>query len=209
VKHWHKHFVALSMIMAVGTPAIASARDLEAAMALYRSKQYEPAAAKFVEILRAEPKDPTASFYAAYSYYGAGKIAEAKNMFWYLVKHCSTSREAYSARALLKNIDKAYAMDSSDPNIGVLPPASEQELAHVPIVSAAARKEQIIANMIVLTPRRSLLDVTPVFVDKMRDALREYPLNVLQFLHEHNCKMVISPNVIETDFRMQNSHPGG
>ncbi len=204
-----KILFTLAIIAALAVPTLASPRDLEQAMALYRSKQFLPAAEKFVDILRTEPQNSTAGFYAAYSYYGAGKLDEAKNMFWYLSKHCSTSREAYSSRAFLKNIDKAYLMDSTDPAVGVLPPPSQQEPAHATHVDTPTRKEQIIATMIVLTPRRSLLDVTPAFVEHMRDALREYPLNVLEFLNQHNCKMVISPNVIETDFRMQNSHPGG
>lgn len=177
-------------------------------MSLYRSKQYDAASERFIEILRSDPKNATAAYYAAYSFFGAGKKPEAINMFWYLSKQCPQARETFSARTFLKTNDTNYVRDGADASIGVLP-VLKQSAVQAPRINKAELKEQIIAQMIELTPRRSALDVTKSFVEDMRGALRSYPLNVLQFLHEHNVKMIISPNVIETDFRMQNLHPKG
>lgn len=174
----------------------------------YRTKQYESAATKFIQILEKDPENATAAYYASYALYGAGKQTEAVNMFWYLCKHCSSSREAYTARSFLRSLDKTYVKDSTDPKIGVLP-AAKHESMPLTQSNTKAMKESIIAAMVVVTPRRSALDVTPEFVESIRNALRDYPLHILRFLHEHKCKMIISPNVIENDFRMQNRHPRG
>src|SRR5277367_4239208 len=105
------------------TSALASAA-FDDAMKLYGQKQYQAAASAFVRVLRDEPANARAAYYAASASYSANNLKQGVSLFWYVVKHFPNSAEASNSRGFLKKIDVNYAADSSNPTVGIsLPPS--------------------------------------------------------------------------------------
>jgi tetratricopeptide (TPR) repeat protein len=197
-------FLVACLLLAFALPARSNPAEFATASAAYRAKNYQESAKQFLDILAREPNNASAAYYAGYSLYGAGKLDEARNILWYLAKQIPTAREAFAARTFLKTIDPNFVKDAQNSAIGILPPTAPHVIEVVPI-----DKNKLVADIFETTPRRSKLDLDPNFVDQIKDALKAYPANILSFLHRHNCKIIVTPSVIETDFRMQNYHPGG
>lgn len=207
--------VAITAVL-LAPPKAQAASAYEEANVLYRGKDYAAAATKYVEAAREKPGFADAAYYAAYASYQAGKKPDAIELFWYVAKKCPTSKHAFSARSILKKIDRQYDLHSRDNSVGTLPlPSSTTD--DTTQVAAKPTYEQIVSDkkaiidwLIQKTPRRSNRpDVTSEFVAEIKECLGTFSLQILSFLKKNNCHVVITPCVVEKDFRMEGFRPGG
>jgi hypothetical protein len=208
--------VALLLLMSPMTSVAANGtgnRAFDKAMECYRRKEFKDAADGLAAVLVSKPDNSVAAYYAANAYGAIGNQENAKRLYWYVVNHCGKSREAYSSRALLKNIDPNYARNSTDPALAQLPKfiqGSTSSEAPKDAKHLEAEKSQLIERLVKLTPRRSnRSDISPTFIAEIKDALGHFPVGVLRLLDAKGCHIYLTPCVVEKDFRMEHFSPGG
>ena len=181
-------------------------QDYETAIAFYERHKYGDAAQCFANVWRVEPKNATAGYYAAYSFYLAGKREQSVTIFWQLVNTLPDRKESGMARELLKRIDPDYAKHSANSTADASPQPAKTSFPQRRIETA---QELVDALVTVEPPKGKVPAVTPSFTRSIKEMLVAIPLPVLRILNNEDGHIRIMPSVVEMDYRIQNTTPHG
>jgi tetratricopeptide (TPR) repeat protein len=191
-------------------PAAAAQQDYQTALQEYNGRKYTAAAEHFNLAWRADPNNVSACYYAGYCYYLSGKREQAIDTFWKLVRAFPSRKEAVSALDMLKRIDSEYSKHATEA-------LSSSQSADANGGHAAARPaaenisaEALVAGLIqVKRSTGKLPNVSSGFVDQIKTMLTSLPKPILLLLRNGGCHVCISPSVVESDYRIQNTTPRG
>ncbi|MBU6454026.1 MAG: hypothetical protein KGS72_19760 [Cyanobacteria bacterium REEB67] len=177
--------------------------EYAAALDLYNKKQYPAAASYFEAASLANPSNVSATYYAGYSFYLAGRKAEAIKSFWRLANAYPTRREGIQARDFLKRLDPDFAK-----NDGAAAQPAAAVTASAPAKKVTARA--VVDALVQVKPGTGkLANCTPEFVAKIKEMLVAMPLPILKFWLAQGGSVLIAPSVVEHDMRIQNTMPRG
>ena len=196
--------------------------EYQTALELYGKKQYLPAAQSFASASLSDPTNVSASYYAGYCFYLAGRRSEAITSFWHLAEAFPTRREGMQALAYLRQIDPDFAKHNASKSLSVgsnqvmgsaslsagLPNALSESNNEklVPKLSAKA----IVDRLVEVKPSAGKNpNVSPSFTRLVKDLLVAMPLPVLKLLLDQGARVVVVSSAVEHDMRIQNTAPRG
>lgn len=188
------------------------------AFAMYKNKQYIPAAAQFMKTWQQEPDNARAAYYAAYCLYMGGQKDNAIKSFWLVVDHFPNRTEGARAREFLKRIDINYQKHGGDSKKALAKVLGRTSSASGSNTSSSAssseRKklsndELVEAMLEVHRPRGKIPAVSGNFVTRSKEILVGLPRYILLMMHERKARVHLVPALVETDYRMQNVRPRG
>jgi len=199
-------------ILALPTSVTAASPDFTKAMSFYNHRQFEDALNCFVKDGQAQ-NNSSAFMYAANCLMFLGRKDEAIGCYWYLVHNCPSSREAYEARNYLKRVDGAYLRHANDKAAGKLPvidAAAAAESASKPALALTPSKDDVIADLVTtIRAQAGRPDVSASLVSNIKKTLASYPMNLLLLLQKNNCKVCLTPTLIDKEPGLQNTKPRG
>ncbi len=199
----------LFVLLASTSNTLASSK-LDNAIHLYQAKDYGKALASFTDIYRSTPTNPTAYCYAANCHYALRQKSEAINLYWYVVKTFPSSKEAYSSRAFLKQIDTSYAKNSYkngsnwSPNDTVSKAETAKKAIKEPVDPAAINS---IVKIIQAQANRP--DVSAELIKEAKSLLATYPAELINEMQRHGTKIYLTPTMIDKEPGLQNTKPRG
>lgn len=204
----------LVVLLASGVQPSSARGEYQAALDLYAKKQYPQAAQYFEAASLSDPNNVAANYYAGYSFYLAGRRAEAIASFWRLAKAYPARKEGLQAREFLKKIDPDYAKnDSGVPATaaGATAGVSGSSTAGTTVVATPKPSARGLVNGLVqVKPSAGKnANVSSAFVEKIKGLLVTMPLSVLLFLRDEGASVMIVSSVVEHDMRLQNTVPRG
>jgi hypothetical protein len=165
-----------------------------------------------------DPTNVSANYYAGYCFYLAGAKPDAIKSFWRLAKAFPSRKEGIQARQYLVKIDPDFAKnDSSESKTSQVDGTQTTSSAKSSNVSktASGTEHQATAREVVdslVEVKRSigkLANVSPAFIDTVKDVLVAVPLPILSFIKLKGGSVVVTPSVVEHDMRIQNTTPRG
>lgn len=177
------------------------------ALDLYNKKQY-PQAAQYFEIASlSDPANVSANYYAGYCFYLAGRRSEAVKSFWRLADAFPSRREGIQAHEFLKRLDSDYAKHmAGKSSSSIVTSLNKSE----PKIDTKLTTRQLVDSLVkVKSSTGKLANVSPAFVEKIKELLIEMPRPVLLLLKDCGGSVLISPSVVEHDMRIQNTTPRG
>lgn len=196
-----------------------AAGEYQTAFDLYNKKQYPQAAQYFEMASISDPSNVSANYYAGYSFYLAGRKNEAIKSFWRLVRAFPSRKEGLQARELLKRLDPDYAKNASGPaqasafasaTTGHKSEADSASMAKLSDTGPKLSARTVVDALVQVKPSTGkLANVSPVFVEKIKELLVAMPMPVLMLLKNSGGSILISPSVVEHDMRIQNTTPRG
>lgn len=180
--------------------------EYETGLELYAQKQYASAAQYFEAASLHNPGNASANYYAGYSFYLAGRKTEAIASFNRLANAFPLLKEGIQARAILKSLDPSFAKNSETQpgNAGPI-----QQRANASTAKQRTAREIVDDLVQVRRSNGKFPDVTPTFVEKVKGLLVAMPISVLTLWKDTGGSVVITPSVVEIDFRIQNTVPRG
>jgi tetratricopeptide (TPR) repeat protein len=207
LQRWIFHLLMIVTGTLFASPNCHAKSDYETAIELYSKKQYASAAQYFEAASLNNPSNAAANYYAGYSFYLAGRKNEAITSFRRLANAFPSLKEGMQARVFLKSLDPNYGKSNSDATTTTKVPV-EQRVATANKVVPKPR--EIVDGMVeVKRSNGKLPNVTPAFVEKIKGLLVAMPISVLTFWKDNGGSVVITPSVVEIDFRIQNTVPRG
>jgi len=206
--------------VAAGT-SMAWAGSLEDGIQLYNQRQYDSAIKTFAKGLQQNPRDTASCYYMANSCYALRRYDDAIKLYWYIARNFPNSREAYSARGFLKQIDRDYVAHSNDPALLKLPEIKGSESASTTTTATAATssapykldsstKQAMIDQLVVVVrAQANRPEISANMIKKVKTALSAYPNNLLALVVGKGCKIYLTPTMIDKEPGLQNSTPAG
>lgn len=184
--------------------------EYQTALDFYNQKQYAQAAPYFEAASLNAPSNSAANYYAGYCFYVSGRRSEAIKSLWRLVRSSPSAREASAARTLLRQIDPDYVKNEgggSSPSASSAPGSAASGLKAPEKLLTTA---QVLDKLIKVMPSTGkLANVSAPYIAKVRGMLETIPLPVLRFMLANGVAVILSPNVVEHDRRIQNTTPRG
>jgi len=181
--------------------------DLNYAIGLYQGKDYSGALESFIEIFKAAPSS-SACCYAANCYYALGHKEEAIDIYWYLVKAFPSSKEAYSCRAFLKQIDANYAKNSYSRSVE-MPKKLASSRAITTSKINPVEPGSIDKMIKVIKAEGSRPDVPADLVKQAKAAIAAYPISFINLMKHNGTTVYLTPTMIDKEPGLQNTQPTG
>jgi hypothetical protein len=183
-----------------------------AGVTAYGGKHFREAVNCFSEVLRTEPRNVSAAYYLAMSYYSLGQLTAALGYFRWIADNFSFTTEGAQSKSILVRLEAQGITRSGavpTPSVAVGAPKRSDasgELSRSPESGAAVDAE----TMVVVV--RNLADHPPVeksTVEGIKDTLRAMPPGVLWVLTKQNCHVRVTPTSIDQEPNLRYRHPGG
>jgi tetratricopeptide (TPR) repeat protein len=206
------------LITSLVSAGAAWAGQREEGIQLYNQHQLEPALKVFAKAVQQNPGDVTSCYYMANCCFGLRRQDEAVKLYWYVARNFPSSKESYSARAFLKQIDREYLVHSTDASLLRLPEIKGAELAAVGGAQGSASPpkldssgKQAIIDRVVLVARAQAgrPEVSAGMIGNVKKALLAYPNNLLALIAGRGCKIYLTPTMIDKEPQLQNTKPSG
>ena len=159
----------------------------------YNSRQYGPAAKTFAAVLKAEPRNAAAAYYMANSYYQMGQAKSAMQYYQWITQAFPGSREAAGAAAVLKRsgVTASAAETSAGEGGGKTETSGDSGEIQVVVVKALGDHPQC----------------TPAFINEVKAAVKSFPPKVIALAARNDCKIYVSPTMIDKYPELKNSRP--
>jgi len=187
-----------------GCAAYAASPDYTSGVTAYGAKNFREAIRLFGNVVRAEPRNITAVYYLANSYYSLGQQTAALNYFKWLAQNYPQTNEGRSAQTILDRLG-AQSMARNDA-------ISREVDARMAAVSGGGheRGDADIDEMIVTV--KNLADhpaLSKDCISTVKSSLQSVPPNVVAFLQAKGCHIYITPTMIDKEPGLLNSQPRG
>lgn len=190
-----------------------------AGVAAFNGKNFRAAVSAFGEVVRAEPRNLSAVYYLAMSYFSLGQISAAVGYFNWLAENYPGTIEGRRARSLIERLGAQAAVrgeklgsrpsGSGGRSVSAPPAVARGDAAPKPVTSAPP--SQISAeSMIVMV--KSIDDhpaVEESTVEAVKEALRGVQHNVLAFLYNHKVRVHIAATALDEDPTLAETQPRG
>lgn len=216
-----------SLLFINSCPAEALNPKYTAGVAAFNGKNFRAAITAFSDVVRAEPRNVSAAYYLAMSYYSLGQITAAIGYFRWLAENYPGTHEGAKARSLLASLGAQAAArgetlgsrpSGSGGRVAAAPPAVAHKKPrhddddHEPeVVVTSAPPSQISAeSMIVMVPSREdhpTVDESSVAI--VKEALRGIPRNVLTYLYNRQVRVHVAATSLDENPKLAEVQPRG
>lgn len=214
-RHWLK-YASISGCLALSfcwqfnaSPAFAG---MEEALKAYNKGQYNKASEAFQKIVDVHPDNFQAHCYLAGSLYHNGRVNEAIDAYWVILKKFPEAPEARGIKAFLFKKDPNFSRNASR-SASSTPGAEggDVEMSETKGGSKRPTEPEDLANAMVgkVKPLGNRPNVSGLLVMDIKSALKEYPLSVLNLLYSKGCKILVTPTYIDRDPASAGSRPQG
>jgi tetratricopeptide (TPR) repeat protein len=180
------------------SPSVAVDQNFSTAVSYYNNKNYTAALNLFSNIIQHDSSNVTAIYYAANCNVALNKKDTAIRLYTFIVKNYSNTQEATSAtQALAKLSPGSSTADTAN--------SSTQSELH-----AAPDGERIIETMVkTVRAQAERPNISTGFLSEVKEALNQYPSQLLLFLYSRGCKIYLTPTLIDKDPELANTQPKG
>jgi tetratricopeptide (TPR) repeat protein len=192
-------FIALMLCIAV-TPGYAAGSDFEAGVAEYNQRHFGQAIRLFQSALKTQPKNCTAALYLANSYYQLRQNASAIQYYQWIKAAAPNSREAATANDMLSRLQVSPAASTSSAKATSASGSGESR-------STAASYGSNNIEVVVVSALGDHPKCTPEFIRKCKNAISTFPSNVVALAARNNCKIYLTPTMIDLHPELQNTTP--
>lgn len=178
------------------------------AVQLYNQKRYDLALPIFDDLVRADSKNATAFYYEASCRALLGKKDQAIKVYQYIVSTFPGTREAQAASLYLSKVVGPNPL--SEPITKASQKSSKSDGGSAKSQSPQESKKQIIEKMLVII--RPLADrptVPESMIANVKEALDQYPNNLLSMLYRQGCQIHLTPTTIDEDPSVEHATPSG
>jgi hypothetical protein len=193
--------ISLLLAACLCGPASAQSADFKSGMTAYGAKNFKEAVRCFGKVVTAEPRNISAVYYLANSYYSLGQQTAALNYFRWLSENYPNTGEGRGAKSILARLGaQASARGESI--------AAEKAAAAFARAQSSPRASGELQVIVV----GNLADHPPVqdkFLAKVKTCLGGIPPKVVAFLASQGCKVYVTPNMIDKEPELLNTRPRG
>jgi tetratricopeptide (TPR) repeat protein len=191
-------FLNTLFALSVCSASLASTDLYADGVAFYKKRDYKQALEQFSSVYAKDPSNANAIYYAAHCNLALGNQNAAVRLYKLLVKQHASSTVAAPAQDVLRRLKIDLSEQSAKP-----PTAGPKE------AKTTDKKTLIAALVKTVRATADRPEVSQSLVTEMKETLNGYPIGVLQLLTERNCKIFLTPTLIDKEPELVNTQPSG